>query len=291
MPKTTTTFAMLIVMLCMLQFGCARIKTNRRFYRTFTGNFDSVADSAQRKNAEAICRLRAGDLCAAQQLVNEALVSDSSFGPAHNTLGKIYFHQRKYYQAAWEFEFAKDAMPERIEPLNNLGLVYERVGRYERAIEYYEQALEMSPDTAEVLGNLIRTKLARGDTPFSIEDEINHLILIDDRPTWVNWVKLKLLSDPTEQNLLQEQVDSLTLEPPDMSFDDLESSNEIPSSRRSYESLPSEYELEPYVEFDELPTTDENLTAPAFEPNNRFDSIRIEELSSPSSVLEGSSSR
>lgn len=203
----------LILLYCLtlpaiLQSGCSRVfKSSGNVYRTVTGELGVNTDIAKRKNEQAIACLQSGNLRQAQQLAHEALAADPSFGPAHNTLGKIYFQQNKYYLAAWEFEYANHAMPERIEPLNNLGLVYERAGRYDQAIVFYEQAHFQSPDTAEILGNLIRAKLARGDTPYSMQEQIHHLILIDDRPEWVNWARLKLLSDDTETKLLREIQD------------------------------------------------------------------------------------
>jgi len=203
-----------LLMLIFLLSGCSRVFVSKKsFYRTVTGDVGVNTEIAKEKNEQAIACLQSGNLTKAQQLCHEALVSDAAFGPAHNTLGKVYFQQQKYYLAAWEYEYANEAMPERIEPLNNIGLVYEKVGRYNQAIAFYEEAHARSPDTPEVLGNLIRAKLARGDTPFSMRDQINHLLLIDNRPEWVNWARLKLLSDDTEAKILRDmQVEDIGIE-------------------------------------------------------------------------------
>ena len=102
-------------------------------------------------------------LAKAEAALHRALAADVTHGPAHNTLGKVYYLQDRFYVAAWEFEYATKVMPGRSEPVNNLGMVYEAVGKFDQALEAYEAAFTMDPQNPEVLGNLARCHLRRGD--------------------------------------------------------------------------------------------------------------------------------
>ena len=42
----------------------------------------------------------------AEKLLKQALTADIGYGPAHNNLGKVYYHRQNFYLAAWEFEYA-----------------------------------------------------------------------------------------------------------------------------------------------------------------------------------------
>ena len=77
------------------------------------------------------------DFAHAEKYLRKAPAADVRFGPAHHSLGVLYFWQKKLYLAAWEFEYAARLMPDRYEPLNNLGLVYESVGKFAQAKSYY----------------------------------------------------------------------------------------------------------------------------------------------------------
>jgi tetratricopeptide (TPR) repeat protein len=131
-------------------------------YKTVTDRLQYDTEKARRLNAKAadiICRCHDPcshstpcECCEAEQLLKDALTADVTFGPAHNNLGKVYFHQNKHYLAAWEFEYAVKQMPDRYEPLNNLGLVHESVGKLDEAIDYFLQATMLSPRAAQPLG-------------------------------------------------------------------------------------------------------------------------------------------
>lgn len=158
-------------------------------YKTFFNSSARDFERAKAKHELAIERLCENDTVAAEQLLRDALVCDSSYGPAHNTLGKVYYDQRKFYLAAWEFEHAQKLMPERAEPSNNLGLVFEATGDYDSAIQYYETAWSQEPDNAHFLGNMLRARVRRGDQSFEMADLLRNLIKIDDRTEWVDWAR------------------------------------------------------------------------------------------------------
>ncbi|MEM9109983.1 MAG: tetratricopeptide repeat protein [Planctomycetota bacterium] len=128
----------------------------------------------------------------AEQQLKLALTADITFGPAHNTLGLVYYQQRKYYLAAWEFQYAQQLMPRLPEPRNNLGLVFEAVGELDQAIQHYEAAYQLAPDDAEILGNYLRSRVRHGDRGLEIRDLLRDLILKDERPEWVTWARRTL---------------------------------------------------------------------------------------------------
>ena len=140
------------------------------------------------------------DDCKIQQLLNDALLADVAFGPAHNTLGKVYLEQGKHYLAAWEFEYANRLMPDRTEPINNLGLVYEYAGQLDRAIEFYEQAYSDSPQTAQYLGNLLRARVRRGDPISDLRQQFEDLILLDKRRQWQDWARKFIVADDVQMD-------------------------------------------------------------------------------------------
>lgn len=134
-----------------------------------------------------------GDLCKAEQLLRDALVCEPSHGAIHNTLGKVYFQQRRYYLAAWEFEFAQKAMPDRPEPLNNMGMVYEAVDNFDQAIQYYEMAWASDGNNPEFLGNLVRARIRSGDRSTEVYELLKRLIEIEHRTQWVDWARGQLV--------------------------------------------------------------------------------------------------
>ena len=138
------------------------------------------------------------DLHRAEKLLHKALLADVRYGPAHNTLGMLYFYQHKLYLAAWEFEYAARLMPDYGEPLNNLGLVYEAADRLGRAIEHYELALEIAPQNPVYLGNLAKAHLRQGNDLEEVRGVLKEMIFYDTRPEWVAWARDTLGENPVQ---------------------------------------------------------------------------------------------
>lgn len=153
----------------------------------------------------------------AEQHLHDALVADVRYGPAHNTLGLLYYHQRRFYMAAWEFEYAADLMPSMGEPLNNLGMVYEEVGELTRAVQYYSVAAEMQPGNPVFLGNLARTHLRLGDDVEAVRPLLKQLLLHDTRPEWLSWA----------EDLLGKNPISLSAEPITAALSDSSAAEEV----------------------------------------------------------------
>ena len=129
------------------------------------------------------------DLADAEAYFRQALVADIMYGPAHNNLGRVYYHQERYYEAAWEFQYAGQLMPNRPIPRNNLGLVFEATGQLDQAEEHYAEALQVEPDNPEFLGNLARAKVRRGEVSETLLDLLHQVVLRDTRPEWRAWAE------------------------------------------------------------------------------------------------------
>jgi len=128
----------------------------------------------------------------AEQALQNALIADVTYGPAHNNLGKLYYSQGKFYLAAWEFEYASKLMPDRPEPHNNLGMVYEAVDRLDQAIASYCMAHSMAPQNPVFIGNLARVRLKQDEHDPQARALLSDLLLYDTRPDWVAWAREQL---------------------------------------------------------------------------------------------------
>jgi Flp pilus assembly protein TadD len=133
-----------------------------------------------------------GNYPAAETELKAALAADVMHGPAHNNLGKVYYHDKKLYLAAWEFQYAAKLMPNVPEPRNNLGLVFESAGKLDDAIGSYDEARQMEPDNVQILGNLARARVRRGDNDESTRELLRQLVLRETRPDWANWARERL---------------------------------------------------------------------------------------------------
>lgn len=186
-----------LVAVCLMAIplsGCAELtKRHATQYQTVVTGDRHDTPTAQQKHREALvhldCPLHACDFAKAERLLNEALVADVTYGPAHNSLGTLYFMQDKFYLAAWEFEYAAKLMPDMAQPYNNLGLVYERVGKYEEAISYYSIAISHSPDDPELIGNLVRARMITGERTSDLKHMVSDLALNHPQANWQRWAR------------------------------------------------------------------------------------------------------
>lgn len=128
-------------------------------------------------------------LAQAEQHFRAALDADIMYGPAHNNLGRVYFLQERFYEAAWEFQYAAQLMPHRPIPRNNLGLVFEATGQLDEAEEHYALALASEPDNPEFLGNLARAKVRRGERSAELLGLLQQIVMKDHRPEWRRWAQ------------------------------------------------------------------------------------------------------
>lgn len=172
--------------------GCQSAPRPGAEYQTVAKDPRRDTDAARKFDQSALALMAKSDWNGAEKAERQALEQDVMFGPAHNNLGLIYYHQNRLYLAAWEFQYAVKLMPNQPEARNNLGLVFEAGGKLDQAVESYEQAIKLEPDNAQFLGNEARARIRRGDNGPPVREILAKLVLIDDRPQWVSWAKERL---------------------------------------------------------------------------------------------------
>jgi len=158
-------------------------------YQTVAVDPRRDTEAARRLNGQAVALLAQGNLPEAEKNLKQALAADTFFGPAHNNLGTVYFRQKKFYLAAWEFQYAVKLMPTKAEPQNNLGMVYETVGKLDDAAKSYEEALELEPDASAITGNLARLYVRTARNDEKTRRLLGNIVLKDARPEWVAWAR------------------------------------------------------------------------------------------------------
>ncbi len=176
----------------MLCVSCGQRSRAADDYETVASEPNRDTERARRLNDEAYTLIQAGEYESAEPLLKRALRADVMYGPAHNNLGKLYYYEKKLYQAAWEFEYAAKLMPNATAPRNNLGLVFESVGKLDQAIDAYAMAMELEPANTLVVGNLARARIRRGDRDPDIKDLLRLIVMKDERPEWVAWAEKQL---------------------------------------------------------------------------------------------------
>lgn len=179
------------LLLTLAPSGCARFRSQAPTkYQTVSASNRHDITTAKSKHAEALVLLEERvDLPKVEQLLNDSLVADVTYGPAHNSLGSLYYMQNKLYLAAWEFEYAAKLMPDLAQPYNNLGLVYEHVGKYDDAISYYSMALSREGNNPELIGNLVRTRMLNGDRGQDLKQLLSDLALNHTNSGWKSWAR------------------------------------------------------------------------------------------------------
>ncbi len=149
-------------------------------------------EAAKQHYARGVQLLKDGQVDQAEKVFQDALSADLFFGPAHNNLGTIYLRQKKYYLAAWEFQYAEKLMPNQAEPRNNLGLVYEAVGKLDDAAKSYEQALDLEPENPRIAGNLARVYVRSNRVDDKTRKLLEAVVMKDTRPDWIEWARERL---------------------------------------------------------------------------------------------------
>ena len=155
MAKSTYMVVILSAALCALP-SCASPEIGPGgSYDTIPPEPNRDSEAARELTEEAEEEILAGDYEEAEERLKDALLKDLTYGPAHNSLGAVYYHTGRWYLAAWEFEYAAKLLPDLPQPKNNLGLVFETVGRLDDAVKEYDAARSLAPGEPEILGNLV----------------------------------------------------------------------------------------------------------------------------------------
>lgn len=180
--------------------GCAaqssRAPAKPAGYQTAAPDPLHDTELARAEHARAVGLMDKGDYDAAEAALKAALTADVMFGPAHNNLGKVYFHKGELYLAAREFDYAMKLMPNQPEPANNLGMVFETRGRLDDAVSSYGKAAALEPDNVQILGNWARARamrVRRGEHDPDLVALLNKLVARETRPEWLAWEQRELL--------------------------------------------------------------------------------------------------
>lgn len=195
------TIRVTLLALALLPFGCANFHRSaaESNYETIVADPYQNTDEAARLNDEAVTYIHQGYLDAAEKQLKAALEADVTYGLAHNNLGMVYYQQKKYYLAAWEFKYAMKLMPHRAEPKNNFGMVMERVGKYDESKTHYEAALEIEPDNPEITANLARLHIRQNEKDERTRQLLQDVIAKDTRQTWIDWANRLLATIQPKQ--------------------------------------------------------------------------------------------
>ena len=184
--------------------GCQQQRlTPDEKYRTVSEMPNRDTATARKHNAAAVKLLKDDKPDDAQARLESALAADLLFGPAHNNLGTVYFRQKKYYLAAWEFQYAAKLMPNHAEPRNNLGLVFEAVSRFDDAAKWYDEALALEPESTQIAGNLARVHIRANRADEQTRELLAKIVMKDSRPAWTAWARqqLSLIGQPKSSPL------------------------------------------------------------------------------------------
>jgi Flp pilus assembly protein TadD len=152
---------------------------------------DSV--NSQRLNDEGLKDIAKGDWEGAERKFKRALDHDLYYSPAHNNLGLALMQQKRYYEAAWEFESAGKLAPTAVEPRINLGRLYEATGRMDAAIEQYESASKLAPQDGVPMRHLARAYVKAGHTDDRLKTALERILLIQGEPHWDTWARGQLV--------------------------------------------------------------------------------------------------
>ncbi len=170
--------------------GCSRLpKAVTSNYLTVPDQNSVVSAKAQKLNERGKVALQANELDKAEKLFGEALKIDVNYGSAHNNLGQVYLARKQLYLAAWEFEFARNLMPDRPEVELNLGLVYETANRLRQAESHYQTVLESDPQNPQALASLARVSVKLDEDPVRINEILNEVVMSNVSPEWVCWAR------------------------------------------------------------------------------------------------------
>ena len=163
--------------------------SDREGYRTIPAQIGRDTELARSLTAKAALAIKEGQVEEAEQLLRDALTEDVMYGPAHNNLGQLSYQQKRYYEAAWEFQYAIRLMPHQPIPRNNLGMVFEATGQLEEAIEQYGLAVAEEPDNPKLLGNLARAQIRNGERGPEVQQLLRQILMKDNRSEWRSWAE------------------------------------------------------------------------------------------------------
>lgn len=161
-------------------------------YETISAEVEADTKTAAQKNQKAIAAIGKDQWDDARKHIDAALIADVNHAPSHNTLGQIYFHEKNYYLAAWEYEFAIRLAPSIPEYHNNLGLVYEAADRLKEAEIQFGEAVASAPQNYHFVSNYARVRIRQGEINGETRQLLEDVVFLDPRPEWKDWARQQL---------------------------------------------------------------------------------------------------
>jgi Tfp pilus assembly protein PilF len=156
-----------------------------------------AAASRSTVEAEALSRrgadLMEQDPAGAETTLCDALSKDLFFGPAHNNLGVVYLKQRKLYEAANEFEWARKLMPGHPDPRVNLAITLELAGRVDEALASYGAALEVYTDYLPAIEGLASLTVRAVKKDERLVGWLDTIALHGESNSWRDWARVQLI--------------------------------------------------------------------------------------------------
>lgn len=129
------------------------------------------------------------DSAKAERLLREALTADLFHGPSHNNLGLLHYRAGRLYEAAHEFEWARQLLPGNPDPRVHLGLVLARAGRTSDAVEAYEDALDIAPEHLPAIQGLALALAKDRRDDGRLAELFDAIVMRTESSEWRTWAE------------------------------------------------------------------------------------------------------
>ncbi|MGE3536530.1 MAG: tetratricopeptide repeat protein [Candidatus Tectimicrobiota bacterium] len=125
-----------------------------------------------------------GELKRAATLLEQAVKLDPTAKAAYNSLGNVYFQQKRFQQAVQVYHKALALDPDYAKARNNLGSTYMQLAMYEQAIEELQRALRSADGASLAYYNLACVYARKGDSVTAAEYLRQAILLEPQARTW-----------------------------------------------------------------------------------------------------------
>jgi tetratricopeptide (TPR) repeat protein len=142
------------------------------------------SNRAQTLVQRAVAAQEAGELTRAISLLEQAVKLDPSAKAAYNSLGNVYYQQRRYQQALAMYDKALAIDPDYTKARNNLGSTYMKLAMDTRAIEELQRALRTDSSYSLTYYNLACVYARGGDSTIAAQYLQQAIALEPQARTW-----------------------------------------------------------------------------------------------------------
>ena len=142
------------------------------------------SNRAQTLVQRAVAAQEAGELTRAMSLLEQAVKLDPTAKAAYNSLGNVYYQQRRYQQAITMYHRALAIDPDYAKARNNLGSTYMKLAMDARAIEELQRALRADSSYSLTYYNLACVYARGGDSTTAAQYLQQAIALEPQARTW-----------------------------------------------------------------------------------------------------------